>query len=224
MVEPGERTPDGRRARWATHRAERRAEFVAAGAAAVDRFGADVSAEQIAEVALISRTVLYRYFRDRDDLRQAVGEYVVNELTATVSSHLHLKRVTKPRCIIETTVGAIVDWFAEYPNRYYFLRALQNGSIEQVNHRLADQVADLLKYLMTIFGLDSAQAEPTAYGVIGLIESSAAWWLDKRPMSQERLTEMLSDSVWVLIDRAARTLGQQIGYDDPLPLDRAIAR
>ena len=67
--QPPVREADGRRLRWTEHRAQRREAFVVAGVAAIDQHGQSASAEQIAESAGVSRTVLYRYFRDRDDLR-----------------------------------------------------------------------------------------------------------------------------------------------------------
>ena len=79
---------DGRRSRWTEHRAQRRAAFVAAGAAAIDRFGAEASAEQIADAAGVSRTVLYRYFRDREDLRQAIADQVATTVIDSVVPQL----------------------------------------------------------------------------------------------------------------------------------------
>lgn len=219
MADVVERAPDGRRARWTEHRAERRADFVAAGAAAVDRFGPEVSAEQIAEVAEISRTVLYRYFRDREDLRQAVGEQIVDQVIETVGAHLEVQPDTTPQAIIETTVAAIIDWFDAHPNRYYFVRSLQNGSLERAESSLADRIGVLLKLFMMLFGVDADSAEPGAYGIVGLVESTAAWWLTRRTMARDRLIELLSRAIWAIIESTARDLGIEVGYTDTLPVE-----
>ncbi|MEO6885967.1 MAG: TetR/AcrR family transcriptional regulator [Jatrophihabitantaceae bacterium] len=219
MGEASSAASDGRRLRWAEHRSRRRADFVAAGVAAVDEFGPDASAEQIAAAAKVSRTVLYRYFRDRDDLREAIAEDVVGQVIGSVVPHLQLDPSHTPRDIVESTVGAIIGWFDEHPNLYYFLRSRRNGyALEAVESSLADQVAGVLKMFMMIFGVDAEEAEPGAYGIVGLVESTGSWWLARRTMTRERVSQLISDAVWTLIDGTARTLGLTIGYDDPLPL------
>ena len=67
---------DGRSSRWDRHRAERRLELVRAARAAVHALGAQASMDEIASHAGTSKTVFYRYFGDREGLRQAVAERV----------------------------------------------------------------------------------------------------------------------------------------------------
>jgi len=215
------RLPDGRRLRWAQHRVERRAAFVAAGVAAVDEHGPDASAEQIAAAARVSRTVLYRYFRDREDLRSAIAEHIVNAIVESVLPHLALTAESTPRRVIESVVDVIVGWFDEHPNLYFFLRSRRNGpGLDAVENTLADRVAELLKLFLVLFGLDSEQAEPGAYGIVGMVESSGSWWLAKRTMSRAKFTAVVSDGVWHLLDGTARANGIDIAYDEPLPWDR----
>ncbi len=102
---------DGRRRRWAEHRVRRRAAFVAAGGRAIDEHGPDASAEQIAAAAGVSRTVLYRYFRDREELRQAIADGVVATVLAGVLPLLRLSADSTPRQVITATV-AVIDRLA----------------------------------------------------------------------------------------------------------------
>lgn len=215
-----ERAPDGRRLRWADHRAQRRAAFVAAGAAAVDKHGPEASAEQIAEAAGVSRTVLYRYFRDREDLRQAIADHVVAAVVDSVLPSLTITEQSTPREVITSAVGTIIGWFDEHPNLYFFLRGRRNGpSLDAVENTLADNVATLLKVFLMFFGLDDEQAEPGAYGIVGFVESSGSWWLAKRTMSREKFTEVVCRGVWHILDGTARANGVVVGYDDPLPIE-----
>jgi AcrR family transcriptional regulator len=210
--------PDGRRLRWTEHRAQRRLAFVAAGAAALDRYGSGASAEQIAEVAGVSRTVLYRYFRDREDLRQAIADHVVRAVLDSVLPKLALTPDATPRQIITAAIGEIVRWLDEHPNLYQFLRTRRTGaSLDSVEVTLADNVAALLKTLMMLLGIDSEQAEPGAYGIVGFVESAGSWWLQHRTMSRERFTALVSSGVWHLLEGTAREYGIHVGYDDPLP-------
>lgn len=216
---------DGRRLRWTAHRASRRDAFVAAGAEAIDTFGPAASAEQIAGVAGVSRTVLYRYFRDREDLRQAIADHVVRAVLDSVLPTLALRADATPRRIIHSAVGEIVRWLDEHPNLYHFLRSRRSGaSLDSVEGTLADNIATLLKTIMVIFGIDSEQAEPGAYGIVGFVESVGSWWLDHRTMSRERLTDLITVGVWHLLDGTAREFGIELGFDQPLPLGALTAQ
>src|SRR3954452_20225535 len=181
---------DGRRLRWTEHRTQRRAGFVSAGATAIDRYGPQASAEQIAEVAGVSRTVLYRYFRDREDLRQAIADHIVKAVLESVQPKLQLTPEATPRAIIRAAVAVIVGWLDEHPNLYHFLRSRRTGaSLDAVEGTLADNIARLLRTMMIIFGINSEQAEPGAYGIVGFVESVGSWWLDHRSMSRDRVTD-----------------------------------
>jgi AcrR family transcriptional regulator len=218
----GAEPADGRRLRWTEHRAHRHDAFVAAGADAIDCFGPAASAEQIASVAGVSRTVLYRYFRDREDLRQAIADHVVRAVVDSVLPKLAIRPDVTPHEIIGTAVGVIVGWLDEHPNLYHFLRSRRTGaSLDSVEGTLADNVATLLKTMMIIFGIDSEQAEPGAYGIVGFVESIGSWWLQHRTMSSERLTDLITVGVWHLLDGTAREFGIELGFDDPLPLGAA---
>ncbi|PZS18511.1 MAG: hypothetical protein DLM57_06125 [Pseudonocardiales bacterium] len=217
VVEPA---ADGRRLRWTEHRARRRAAFVDAGASAVDIHGPEASAEQIAEAAGVSRTVLYRYFRDREDLRQAIADQAVATVVASVLPKLQLTADSTPRQVITSVVEVIMGWLDGHPNLYYFLRDRRSGSsLEAVENTLADQVAALLKMFLMYFGIDAEKAEPGAYGIVGFVESSGSWWLARRTMSREKLTDIVCDGVWYLIEGTTRANNVIIGYDDPLPLE-----
>ena len=83
---------------------------------------------------------------------------------------------------------------------------------------LADQVASLLKVFLLSFGIDSDEAEPGAYSIVGLVESTGAWWLATRTMSRERITDFVCTSVWHLIEGIASAADLEVGYDDPLDI------
>jgi AcrR family transcriptional regulator len=214
---------DGRRLRWAQHRARRRGAFVDAGVRAIDRYGPAASAEQIADEAGVSRTVLYRYFRDLEDLRQAIAEHVVDAVVGSVLPSLVLSPQATPRQIIGGAIEVIIGWLDEHPSLYFFLRGRRVGpSLDAVESTLADKVAGLLKVFLVSFGLDSDEAEPGAYSIVGLVESTGAWWLATRTMSRERITEFVCTSVWHLIEGITTAANLEVGYDDPLPISQLL--
>ena len=218
--------PDGRRLRWTQHRADRRAGFVAAGADAIDLHGPEASAEQIAELAGVSRTVLYRYFRDREDLRQAIADHIVMAVTESVLPKLAISPQSTPRDIITAVIRVIAGWLDEHPNLYFFLRTRRSGSsLDVIQNTLAVQVAALLKVLMVMFGIEDNLAEPGAHGLVGFVESTGAWWLSHRDeMSREQFIEQVSQGIWHFLQGYTSEAGLDIDYDQPLPISPLAGR
>jgi AcrR family transcriptional regulator len=217
-VPPGSRVPDGRRHRWNEHRAQRRAALVAAGIGAIDRYGPEASADQVAAIAGVSRTVLYRYFRDKDDLQQAISQQLVQVVMASLVNPLHAGGSANQ--IIRGTVTVVVDWLDQHPNLYEFLRSRGRlGGLEAVEVTMADQVAGVLQRFMLMFGVDADIAEPGAHGVVGLVESTSSWWLKHRPTPREEFIDYLSSTVWYVIEGSLRSRGFVLDPDLVLSAD-----
>jgi AcrR family transcriptional regulator len=220
-----ERPADGRRERWNDHRARRRAVLVDAGVAAIDTYGPESSAEEIAATAQVSRTVLYRYFRDKEDLRNAisrrVGEIVIAELVPPLRSG------TTANEIIGGTLDALTRWVDAHPRLYHFLR--QRGTsgdtaLGDVEATIADQLADLLGGFMSQFGLRTDLAEPAAQSMVGMVEHTVAWWMKGRKVSRAQVVQHLRLAIWDVIDGELRRSGITLGLDDPLPFAGRDAR
>src|SRR3954469_25111766 len=67
---------DGRRSRWTEHRRARREELTAAAVEAVRLAGPEFAVDDVARSAGVSKTVIYRYFSDKDELVDAVLERI----------------------------------------------------------------------------------------------------------------------------------------------------
>ncbi|WP_459976327.1 TetR/AcrR family transcriptional regulator, partial [Mycobacterium avium] len=63
---------DGRKRRWHQHKVDRRNELVDGTIDAIRRLGGALSMDEIAAEIGVSKTVLYRYFVDKNDLTTAV--------------------------------------------------------------------------------------------------------------------------------------------------------
>src|ERR1700710_2757800 len=72
--------PDGRRARWTEHRRARREELVGAAGGAVRAGGPDFAVDDVARGAGVSKTVIYRYFSDKDELVDAVLDRIAGAI------------------------------------------------------------------------------------------------------------------------------------------------
>src|SRR3954466_9532139 len=67
---------DGRRSRWTEHRRARREDLVTAAVEAVRLTGPHFAVDDVGRSAGVSKTVIYRYFTDKDELVDAVLERI----------------------------------------------------------------------------------------------------------------------------------------------------
>ena len=72
QIPAGTAKTDGRKRRWHQHKVERRNELIDGTIEAIRRRGQYVSMDEIAGEIGVSKTVLYRYFVDKNDLTTAV--------------------------------------------------------------------------------------------------------------------------------------------------------
>ena len=92
---------DGRRSRWTEHRRARREDLVAAAVEAVRLAGPDFAVDDVARSAGVSKTVIYRYFTDKDELVDAVLERISDVDPAAAAARARSPPstpTTGPRC------------------------------------------------------------------------------------------------------------------------------
>ncbi|GAA1879380.1 TetR/AcrR family transcriptional regulator [Paeniglutamicibacter psychrophenolicus] len=112
---------DGRSARWDAHRAARRLELIKLARHTIHRLGPGASMEEIAAQANTSKSVFYRYFGDKEGLRQALGQYVItNFRTEVISAAL---KSSGEGDALHAMVLAYLQMAATSPNIYFFVTA-----------------------------------------------------------------------------------------------------
>src|SRR5215213_449402 len=137
---PGTKTfvalPDGRRSRWTEHRRARREDLVAAGVEAVRRVGAELAVDDVARSAGVSKTVIYRYFSDKDELVDAVLERIAQSvLLPRLLGELAADH-PDDRAALRAVITAFVSLIDEEPQLYRF------GYAQAGRSGRADLVAD----------------------------------------------------------------------------------
>ncbi|MDT5325870.1 MAG: hypothetical protein QOF25_3022, partial [Mycobacterium sp.] len=113
---------DGRKRRWHQHKVDRRGELVDGTLEAIRRVGSNVSMDEIAADIGVSKTVLYRYFVDKNDLTTAVmmrfaQTTLIPNMAAALSSNLDGYDLTRE--IIRVYVATV----AAEPEIYPFVMA-----------------------------------------------------------------------------------------------------
>jgi AcrR family transcriptional regulator len=213
---------DGRSTRWDPHRVERRDRIIDAAITAIEAYGPDVHTGQIAERAGVPRTHVYRHFEGKQALDLAVARHVAAQIGAQIRTGLHVGG--SARDVIGGAVRQHLGWVEAHPNLYRFLaqhayavNATGTPAVDDAKAALAKELTAVLAGYMQAFGIDDAPAERVIVGVVGLVDTTAAWWLEHREISREELATELTEQVWLIIDHTSRGLGLTLDPTAELP-------
>lgn len=213
---------DGRSTRWDLHRRERRRTIITAAITAIEEYGPDALTAQVAEKAGVPRTHVYRHFADKSALDLAVARSVANQLGRQLRAGL--TTLGSPRQIISASISQHLSWIEAHPNLYRFLAqhsyavdATGLRSVDDAKAAFANELTRLLQGYMQAFNIATEPAERVMIGVVGMVDSTAVWWLEHRDVSRVELTNELTEQVWLVIDYTARQLGLNLDPDAALP-------
>ncbi|WP_051116624.1 TetR/AcrR family transcriptional regulator [Amycolatopsis nigrescens] len=212
----GSRQTDGRAARWAGQRDRRRREFVEAALRAIAEHGPDVTTEQIADEAGVVRTRVYKHFDDTADLQRTIADRAAELITEQLTP-LWDPSAT-PMQMISTAVDAHTGWLAEHGNLYrYLTRHSQAGryagrdAVADVKTTIARQLTLLFEHYLRTFELDVRIAETLAFGLVGLVDSSTAQWLENpQQVARGELAGLLTHWIWQILDGTLRAGGVEL--------------
>src|SRR3954466_6223349 len=195
---PGVSATDGRRSRWTEHRRARREELVAAAVEAVRRAGPDFAVDDVAREAQVSKTVIYRYFSDKDELIDAVLEQISGAvLLPRLLGELAVDRADD-RARLHAVIGAFVALIEEEPALYRFAYAHAGRSgrrdlVAATEREIAEALGVLMGERLTEAGRAAAAAKTRAYGGVGMGRLTAHWWAGTRSVPADELVEQLTD-------------------------------
>jgi AcrR family transcriptional regulator len=188
---------DGRRARWTEHRRARREDLVAAAVEAVRMAGPDFAVDDVARSAGVSKTVIYRYFTDKDELVDAVLE--------RISSVILLPRLlgeiaaehADDRAALRAVIAAFVSLIEDEPELYRFAYAHAGRSgradlVAATEHEIAEALARVMSARLTESGRPTDAARTWAYGIVGMVQLAAHWWSTDRSVPAPELVEQLT--------------------------------
>jgi AcrR family transcriptional regulator len=217
-----EQLRDGRSTRWDPHRRERRLAIINAAIAAIEDFGPDALTGQIADKAGVPRTHVYRHFEGKQALDFAVSRHVALQIGQQIRAGLATEG--SPRDIIGASISQHLGWIEAHPNLYRFLaqhayavNATGSPAVDDAKAAFAGELSALLAGYMRLFDMDTTPAERVVVGVVGMVDATAAWWLEHHDVPRAELTAALTEQVWLIIDHTVRSLGVTIDPDVSLP-------
>jgi AcrR family transcriptional regulator len=189
---------------------------------AIAEFGPDVSIGQIAAMAGVARTRIYKHFDDAADLQAAIAERAL-ELVAT-----DLEPLWKPQGSAMEMISAIIDtligYLSEHRNLYRYLtkyapsvRNSDQDVVTDVKTAIGNHLAGIFTYYLTEFGADTRMADLDAFALVGMVESAISRWLDSPAgLTRDELAGHLTRWIWLLIDQVLRDAGIELDPDAPL--------
>jgi len=198
-ISDGVAKTDGRKRRWHQHKVERRTELVDGALEAVRRRGREVSMDEIAAEIGVSKTVLYRYFVDKNDLTTAVmmrfvQTTLIPNMAAALSSNLDGFDITRE------IIRVYVDTVATEPEPYRFMMANSSASKSKViadsERIIARMLAVMLRRRMKIAGMDTHGVEPWAYLIVGGVQLATHSWMSNPRMTTDELIDYLTMLCW----------------------------
>ncbi len=221
-----EATGDARRDRWRKHRIARRKEFVEAALRALDTHGPDLGMEDVAAEAGVTKPVLYRHFDDKADLYVALGQRGTEILFERLIPAINAELAPVPR--IRMALDAFFTVIEEHPNLYRLLahgrpeKPVSSDVVAEDKELIASALTALLGDYMRMFNMDSGAAEPWAHGIVGMVQNTGEWWLDRRSMSRDAVVEYLTQIIWAAIDGLTRQNGVVIDPNLPLEANKVV--
>jgi AcrR family transcriptional regulator len=187
---------DGRRARWTEHRRARREDLVAAAVEAVRAAGPDFAVDDVARSAGVSKTVIYRYFTDKDELVDAVLERIsTGILLPRLLGEIAVEH-PDDRASLRAVITAFVSLVEDEPELYRFAYAQAGRSgradlVATTEHEIAEALAAVMSARLADAGRPPGGARTWAYGVVGMVQLAAHWWSTARTVPATELVEQL---------------------------------
>lgn len=156
------------------------------------------SIEEIAARAQVSKPVVYEHFGGKEGLYAVVVDREMSKLLEMVTSSLTQNR---SRIRIERVALALLTYVEERTDGFRILvrdspvaapegtySSLLNEAVRQVGHILAGDFARR--------GFDPELAPLYAQALVGMVATTATWWLDERAPSKEVVAAHLVNLCW----------------------------
>jgi AcrR family transcriptional regulator len=188
---------DGRRLRWTEHRRARREDLVAAAVEAVRASGPAFSVDDVARSAGVSKTVIYRYFTDKDELVDAVLERISTVVLLPRLMGEFAIEYPDDRTALRAVIAAFVSLIEDEPELYRFAYAHTGRSgradlVAATEREIAEALAALISTRLTEHGLPSDASLTWAYGVVGMVQLATHWWSQARTVPASELVDQLT--------------------------------
>ncbi|MBB4137852.1 AcrR family transcriptional regulator [Gordonia humi] len=188
---------DGRKQRWEQHKQTRRAELTAGTVDAIRVLGPNAGMDEIAAHVGVSKTVLYRYFTDKNDLAAAVTvTYMESTLLPLLTDVLTDDLADYD--LVRTVIGVYVETVAADPNVYVFTTGRSSGSSSAAytERIFTGAVRSTIEQRLGARGAQVRGARTWATAIVGAIIRAVDGWISSQEQPTSELVDELTMLVW----------------------------
>jgi AcrR family transcriptional regulator len=183
----------------------RRAELLRAGEAVfTSRPFDEVSIEDIAEAAGVSKNLLYHYFAGKRELYLETIRAATQEMLARVEPDMRLEPIARLRKSIDRHLRHVEGHALGYVK---LLRGA--GADPEVEQIVADARRLVVDRVLASLPLDGATPPPglrlVLFGWVGFIDEVSIAWVEHPTLAREDLREMLVHQFVAILAASART-------------------
>lgn len=178
---------------------QRRSQLIEIARALFAERGFDAtSVEEIAQRAQVSKPVVYEHFGGKEGLFAVVVDREMSLLNDMITSSLTQNR---SRIRLERVALALLTYVDERTDGFRILVRDQRvtageGTYSSLLNEATGRVGHILAGDFSRRGLDPNLAHLYAQALVGMVSTTATWWLDERTPSKEVVAAHLVNLCW----------------------------
>lgn len=154
--------------------------------------------DEMATAMKTSKSIVYRYFKDKAGLQSAVGAMVLEELAEAFGVAAHAGG--PPRERLRALVEVYVSMLTRSPNVYRFVTRIEHaGTMSSFVAQVRRYVARQLRQVLEESGADLRFAVPWSAGVVGFVRDTGEQWLgadDEHRLDPQALIDVVTEWIW----------------------------
>ena len=164
----------------------------------IRRDGSDVSLETIAVEAGVTKPIVYSRVGSRGEVCNALAERLADRFISSAGAAIG--ELPFGRDMLQALVRATLATVSDHRELFLYVTGGASGETPKRTMYLAERsMAPLARRLArwrTSQGLDPEVAVPWAYGVVGMLQFVALWWINQPDGSPEQLSDHFADLLW----------------------------
>jgi AcrR family transcriptional regulator len=162
----------------------------------INNRGPDVTLDEIAAEATISKPILYRTIGDKEALVAALSDSLVDRINTAVADASG--RSADPRSEFEAALRTYLRAVDADRNVFLFVNAGGQGTerLRRLVDRSSVQMIELFSAARGMAGLDQSPARTWAYAIIGAFQIVTLMWLCDEYCALDDLADHLTQLLW----------------------------
>lgn len=194
-VEP---RPRGRPPRTSDQRVKHRARLVEAAMDAVRAYGPEVSIDQIAAGAEVSKPVLYSEFGDKNGLVDAMAVVLAAGIEEKVRADVAAAGRLDAELVVGSIIHGLIELIDDEPGLYaYIVRSLRMRDRGLLDNALARVVHERAALIISALGEEMLEddLDVLTAGVFGFVFGVVESWVETRRPAKAQLVETITAAI-----------------------------